>query len=158
MSEKKEFHDGAIPCGNSVAAMNLVKISRITGDSEFAQAALETISSLSLSIEKIPSSHTMLLCAMEFEAGAATEIVIACDNEDETKAVAGKIETIYAPNRTVVLKKTDDKEIDKIAPFAANCKPVNGKAAVYVCENGACGLPVEASEFIGGHLKTEKKG
>ncbi|QMU55961.1 MAG: DUF255 domain-containing protein [Candidatus Mycalebacterium zealandia] len=155
---KKEFHDGAVPCGNSVAAMNLVKISRITGNPEFAQTAFETIRSLSLSIEKIPSSHTMLLCAMEFEAGAATEIVIACDDEDEIKTVAGNIETIYDPNRTAVLKKTDDTEIDKIAPFAVNCKPVNGTAAVYVCENGACGLPVEASEFIGKHIKTEKKG
>lgn len=155
---KKEFHDGAIPCGNSVAAMNLVKISRITGDPEFARAARRTVRSLSLSVEKIPSSHTMLLCAMEFEAGAATEIVIACEDDSEAKAVAIEIEKNYEPARTVVLKRTDDKAIDKIVPFAANCKPVNGKAAVYVCENGACGLPAEAFEFIRERAKTEKKG
>ncbi len=147
IARKKEMHDGAIPCGNSVAVMNLMKISRITGNSGYRERALEIVHSLSLSIEKIPSSHTMLLCAVEFEAGKTTEIVIASDSRRETKTVTDALAKNYDPGTTVLLKETGDKAIERIAPFVRDCKTTDGKAAVYICEDETCGLPVGAEEF-----------
>ncbi len=157
MVRKKEFHDGAIPCGNSVATMNLMKIARITGDSKYEETALKTLRSLSLLIEKIPLSHTMLLCAMEFATGETTEIVIAGSDDDEIKTMTGTLTKGYEPNRTVLLKRLSDKDIERIAPFTGDCKPLNGKAAAYVCKGGVCGLAMGADEFIAS-IQTQKKG
>ncbi len=145
---KKEFHDGAMPCGNSVAAMNLMRIARITGDSRYENAAMEIFRSFSLSVEKIPSSHTMLLAAMEFAETETVEIVIAGDDDGEIKNILNALAKKYDPNTTVLLKRPGDKDIEQIAPFVKHCKPLGGKTAVYVCKGGACGLPADAEEFL----------
>ncbi len=156
---KKEFHDGAVPCGNSVAVMNLMKISAITGNAKYEDIALKTARSYSLSVEKIPSSHTMLLAALEAAAGETVEIVIAGSNDnDEIRTVTDALAENYEPGGTVLLKRPGDKAIDVIAPFAKECVRRNGEATVYVCKNGSCGLPVGAAEFVASLKISKKKG
>lgn len=145
---KKEIHDGAVPCGNSVAAMNLMKLSRMTGDPKHEEAALKIFRAFSLSVEKIPQSHAMLLAAMEFAAAETFEVVIAGSGDGEIKRMTDALAEGYEPNRTVLVKRTGDGDIDRIAPFAKHCKPADGKAAAYPCAGGTCGLPVPADEFI----------
>ncbi|MCY4042744.1 MAG: thioredoxin domain-containing protein [Candidatus Dadabacteria bacterium] len=154
---KKEFHDGAMPCGNSVAAANLIKISRLTGDPSHENRALEIVRSLSLSLEKLPSSHAMLMCAMEEAAGKTMDIVIAEADDGGAQAVTDALARSYRPGATVLVKKPDDGgELAAVAPFTGGCAPADGKTAVYVCENGACGLPETAEEFAA-RIRAEKK-
>ncbi|MGI9559125.1 MAG: thioredoxin domain-containing protein [Thermodesulfobacteriota bacterium] len=144
---KKEFHDGALPCGNSVAALNLMKISRLTGNHRYDEDAAKIARSLSLSVEKLPSSHGMLLCALEFAAGKTFEVVIA-EGTDGAEKVTDALAKNYEPGATVLLKKPDCAETGDIAPFAAGCSAGgNGKTLVYVCEDGTCGLPSGADDF-----------
>ena len=144
---KKEFHDGAIPCGNSVAASNLIKLSRLTGDPSYGEKARGIFRMLSLSLEKIPSSHGMLLCAMEDAAAETSEIVIAEGDDGGVKTVLDALADGYEPARTVMVKKRGDAGLSAIAPFTEGCAPADGKTTVYLCENGVCGLPVEAERF-----------
>jgi len=126
---KKEFHDGAIPCGNSVAVLNLLRISRITGDPSYEETALKAVRSFSLSVEKIPTSHAMLLAAMEFAAAETKEIVIAANSRDDIKPLTDALAESCEPHSTVLLKLPGDKAIDRMAPFAENCKPAGGRPA-----------------------------
>ena len=43
---------------------------------------------------------------------------------------------------SLLLKRPGDELLARFAPFTEACGPMEGKSAVYTCENGACSLPV----------------
>ena len=66
----KEAYDGAIPSGNGIAMMNLIKLGRITGVAEFEKKADMITQAFSESIARshrhmrccyVPSDHLMKL-------------------------------------------------------------------------------------------------
>ncbi|MDF2616497.1 MAG: thioredoxin protein [Sedimentibacter sp.] len=63
----KETYDGAVPSGNSVAAYNLVRLSRITGNKHIEDLSRKQIDFLSSSIENYPAGHTFALLAVLYE-------------------------------------------------------------------------------------------
>ena len=72
----KTAYDGAIPSGNSVAVMNMVKLSRITGDIKWAELAEKTIRAFSEDIYRAPTGYTLMLSAFLFDTNKSKEIVI----------------------------------------------------------------------------------
>ena len=143
-TRQKEIYDGAIPSGNSVAMMNLVRLSRITGDSKLADMASQLAKTFSNNVERYPMGYSQLLSAVDFAIGPSFEIVIVGDsNNDGTKRMLNEINKKYIPNK-VVLLKSDEKEfkdISKIASFTKEQKMINGETTVYVCRNYVCNLP-----------------
>ncbi|HTN03089.1 MAG TPA: protein-disulfide reductase DsbD domain-containing protein, partial [Planctomycetaceae bacterium] len=65
----KTCYDSAIPAGNSVAARNLVALTRLTGEAGYRESAERTLKTFSGQIVEIPRSVTNLAIAMvEFAA------------------------------------------------------------------------------------------
>lgn len=153
---KKEIYDGATPSGNSVAAMNLLRLSRATGDPELAAKAEMLFRVFSGAVRQFPSAYTHLLCALEFALGESHEIVIAGRRSGEdTREMLTRIRTRFLPNKVVLLKPSDEAspEIAEIAPFTAGQEAVEGRATAYVCRKSGCELPtrdpVKMMELIG---------
>jgi len=73
----KEIYGGAIPSGNSVAALNLLRIGRITANPELEKKALAIARVFSEQIHHAPSGYTQLMSALCFAFGPSCEIVIA---------------------------------------------------------------------------------
>jgi uncharacterized protein YyaL (SSP411 family) len=140
----KEFYDGAIPSGNSVAMSNLLRLGRITGDSKMEEHASEIARSASQSVEKRPSGFTALLSSLDFGIGPTLEVVIcgtedAADTQELLRAVSGK----YAPHAVVLFRDPDGNRsvLDDIAPWVKEMGKVDDRAAAYVCEGRTCLLP-----------------
>lgn len=74
----KTCYDSAIPAGNSVAARNLVALTRLTGEAGYRESAERTLKTFSGQIVEIPRSVTNLAIAMvEFAALAPASEVSA---------------------------------------------------------------------------------
>ncbi|MFX1605784.1 MAG: thioredoxin domain-containing protein, partial [Promethearchaeota archaeon] len=74
---KKDAYDGAMPSGNSVAALNLIRLARFLGEPLFEEKAADTIKAFSGIFPRAPSGFSMMLNALEFALGESYEIVIA---------------------------------------------------------------------------------
>jgi uncharacterized protein YyaL (SSP411 family) len=148
---KKEIYDGAVPSGNSVAMLNLLKLSKITANEEFLKKAEEINKAFSLQISRSPSAFTMFLSALHFAIGPSSEIVVV-GKKAEAGEFLKELNHLFLPN-VVVLLKTEGSEIEEIAGFTKNQTAINGKASVYICENYACNKPVstvqEMMELLG---------
>ncbi len=146
---QKEIYDGAVPSGNSVAVFNLLKLSRISGDIELTNKALNIIKVFSNLINSSPSSFTQSLAALDFAFGPSYEIVI-CGEEDSagTNEMLKVINEHFLPNKILILNSSKDTEIKRIAPFLKNQKQVQNKTTVYVCRNYECKLPVTKKEDL----------
>ncbi|MBA3766030.1 MAG: thioredoxin domain-containing protein, partial [Acidobacteria bacterium] len=132
----KEIYDGAIPSGNSVAMLNLLRLGRITANTDFEQKAAAIGRAFSGEIKSSPSASTQLMVALDFGIGPSYEVVIAGGSQaEDTRAMLNALRIRFIPNKVVLLKPTDQKEpeITRLAAFTKYQSSRDGKATAYVC-------------------------
>ena len=140
----KEIYDGAIPSANSVAALNLLRLGRITANEDWEDKARQIGSAFSAQITRAPSSNTQLMSALAFEFGPSFEVVISGDSDNEdTQAMLKALRKNYSPNKVVLFRPNDEEKpaIVALAEFTEFQKSIDGKATAYVCQNYACKAP-----------------
>jgi uncharacterized protein YyaL (SSP411 family) len=141
---KKEIYDGAIPSGNSVAMLNLLRLGRMTAKSDLEEKAAKIGRAFSRSVQQLPSAHTQLMVALDFGIGPCYEVVIAGKAQaEDTKAMIGALRTRFLPNKVVLLNPSEQNpsEIAQFAEFTRSQLSAGGKATAYVCLNHHCKLP-----------------
>ncbi|HEY0372764.1 MAG TPA: thioredoxin domain-containing protein [Thermoanaerobaculia bacterium] len=135
----REAGDGAIPSGNSVQLMNLVRLSRITANETYEKQASELMRSVSDDVSLAPSASTHLLSALDFSLGPSYEIVLA---GSDVQAMRRAVFAPFVPNKVVVHRPPDPSPITRIAPYTEEQRAIAGNATAYVCTNYTCKLPV----------------
>lgn len=85
----KEIYDGAIPSGNSVALMNLMRLARMTGDTALEERAEQIIKTFSAQIMSHPMGFTQFLAACDFIIGPSQEIVVVGAPQDRVVEAFG---------------------------------------------------------------------
>jgi len=145
----KDFRDGAIPSGNSVAFLNLIRLSRMTGKTHYEEKAATLARAFSSHEEGTPSHNTMFLTALDFFIGPAYEIAIVGNpNSEETKNMLHAIRTRFVPNKVMLLKEVDQKDLGNLAGFTKDMKTIDNKTTVYICRNFVCNKPVTEIEEV----------
>jgi uncharacterized protein len=149
---QKEIFDGAIPSGNSVAALGLFQIARITGNISYEGEAENIINLTSGQVRQAPQAFTMLLCALDFAVGPAYEIIIVGrPNADDTRRMLREIRARFIPNKIVVVKPAghDSPEIVQFADYIKAQTGIGGKATAYICHNYTCDMPTnDIGKFV----------
>lgn len=135
----REVTDGAIPSGNSVHLMNLLRIARITGNPEYEKLANELTRTTASEVELAPSMASHFLCALDFETGPSFEVVIS---GDDPAAMRRAVFAPFVPNKVVLHRPSSGGAIVAIAPYTAEQRPRDGRTTAYVCTNRLCRTPV----------------
>ncbi|HOG17286.1 MAG TPA: thioredoxin domain-containing protein [Syntrophales bacterium] len=139
---RKELYDGAIPSGNAVAVLNLLRLGRMTGDARLEETALKAARVLSGPAGRAPSSHAFFLVAVDFLLAPPFEVVIAGDPAAaDTQEMIAEFGRLYLPHAVVLLRPPDGEVLAEIAPFTAGMTPLRGRATAYVCSGFACQEP-----------------
>ncbi len=148
---KKEFTDAAIPSGNSIEMLNLLRLSRITADPELEDRVQGLERAFSKLIRKVPSGYTQFLSALDFCLGPAYQVVIAGERESsDTGHMLEELWAYFIPNKVLVFRpEGKDAEITSLATYTKEQVPIGGKATAYVCQNYECQLPTnEVNEML----------
>ena len=141
---QKEVYDGAIPSGNSVAAMNLVRLARLTGRTELGDRAARVFAAFAADTARGASAHSHLADALQLASAPSLEVVIAGDPQaDDTTALLEVVRAGYRPQAALLLVPpgSDGDRVRRLAPFTADHAPVDGRAAAYLCRDFACRMP-----------------
>jgi hypothetical protein len=141
---QKEIYDGAIPSGNSVAMLNLLRLGRITARADLEQRAGTIGRVFSQSIKESPAAHTQLMAAVDFGIGPSYEVVIVGNSRaKDTKEMVRAVRRHFIPNKVVLLRATEKKlpGIERVAEFTKHQPSIDNKATAYVCLNYACKAP-----------------
>jgi uncharacterized protein YyaL (SSP411 family) len=145
ITRSKEVYDGALPSGNSVAALNFLRLSRMTGNIQLEQKADQLIRAFSEQAANQPMAFTQLLIALDFMIGPSQEIVIAGDPSlANTQAMIHAVQRRFLPNKVLLLRLqgTAGKQLASLSPFVEAMSSINNQPTVYVCENYTCKIPV----------------
>jgi uncharacterized protein YyaL (SSP411 family) len=145
--KQKEIYDGAIPSGNSVALLVLIKLSKITGRSDLNELTYKLVETFSGTVSKHPSAYTFFLSAFDFLIGPSFEIIIVGKSSDDISKIQKLLNSKFIPNKILLYKPTDrEDEINLIAPFLTHYKEIDGKTTIYICTNYECKQPVTSVE------------
>jgi len=138
----KEFYDGAIPSGNSVALLNLARLSRMTGNTAYEQRAHALASCFAAQATATFRASTMFQVAMDFLTGSSKEIVVVGSPDSRrTQNILKTLNRRYIPNKTILFKKENDKRLEKVASFTKGMKTIQSKPTIYICTNFVCHEP-----------------
>jgi hypothetical protein len=140
---KKEIYDGALPSGNSVMMLNLLRLGRMAGKTIYEEKAAQIGSAFAGNVKRYPAGHTVLLLALDFGAGPAFEVVITGDAKSgDTRQMLQAVQQAFIPNKVLLFRPAGEAPlITKFSEFTKNMAPLENKATAYICQNYACELP-----------------
>ncbi len=149
ITRPKEIYDGATPSGNSVSALNFLRLARLTGMYELEDKAQQLLKAFGSSINSYPEVHSFSLMTLLFMKSESREIVIVADTKNnELQEMIYIINNEFRPFTLSMLYSKENKNIEKIAPFIADYKSVNGKTTAYICKKFACQAPITDSKLF----------
>ncbi len=140
----RETYDGAVPSGNAVQLLNLLRLARMTGRSDLEERAQELAEAFGALIRESPAAFTQWMISLDFALGPSSEVVIAGEPEaPETGAMLRTLRRGFLPNKIVLLRPPGPggEEISRLAAYAESIAGVSGKATAYVCHNYRCDRP-----------------
>lgn len=140
----KESHDGAEPSGNSVAAMNLLRLAQMVDNARWYDMATETFSAFAQPLQNWPQAMPNMLAAVDYQRKKPKQIIIAGSMEaPDTQRMLREVFSRYLPNKIVMVAEGGDKQkkLAELQPFIENISIRDGKATAYICEDFVCSLP-----------------
>jgi uncharacterized protein YyaL (SSP411 family) len=146
----KDDHDGSEPSYNSVAAHSLLRLHSILHREEFKKRAEDIFAAFSLRLSKMPLAVPMMtVAAAAYDAPPKSIVVYGPLESPETHELLKVLRSHYDPFRALqhaslgseASKFFCDQGIAMFKDTEADLC-VNGKPAVYICQDFACQLPI----------------
>lgn len=153
-ARRKNTQDGALPSGNSIAALNLLRLARLCANAEFEEYSNRIIKMAAPLANAYPSACCGLLSALLYLKDGGTEIVLA--RGDGFEDMLGALPA-FSPFTAVCVLGKGCEQIYGVAPNLRQYKSEGGKATAYVCHKGSCSRPVTSAKALKELINNGKK-
>ncbi|MBA3003174.1 MAG: thioredoxin domain-containing protein [Desulfurivibrio sp.] len=140
----KGDYDGAEPTGNSVSALNLLRLAWITDNEEWIAKAGATIEAFGGRLNEYPPILPQMLVAHEFYGSKPRQFVIAGKiGRPDTEIMLAMIRKRFLPGKIVLLADggAGQEFLGQFQPILTEMTSQENKTTVYLCENFSCQLP-----------------
>jgi uncharacterized protein YyaL (SSP411 family) len=144
VTRRKDLEDSPIPSGNSAAALALLRLALLSGESKYERYALGVLRLLFPPATRYPSAFGHLLQAADFYLAPVREVAIVGPDPEPLLRV---VRSEYRPHLVLAGGATDGA-----IPLLEHREAVNGRAAAYVCEHFVCQAPVTTPEELAAAL------
>jgi uncharacterized protein YyaL (SSP411 family) len=139
VARRKEVYDGAVPSGNSVALLNLLRLARLTGELANEKMASQMIKVFSEDVKRAPKAHTFMLLGVDFAFGPTYNVILVGDlHEDTMQSMLKPLKANYLPNMVVSLRQPGAAEL--------GYEKIEDKTTAYVCRDQTCMPPTNKAE------------
>ncbi len=134
--------DSSLPAGGAVMMMNLLRLGRITGETELEAAGHDAIAAHSTGLRQYPDGFNAALSALDYALGPSTEVIVSgARSLARTQAMLLALRGTYAPNAVILSRPA----------FRDSNEP-----AIHVCHGSTCDLPTEDTEVVIARLQTPR--
>ena len=158
ISRPKETYDGAMPSGNSVAALVLNRLWRLTGDSAWLDISQAHMNYIYGAMGDYPAGNTFALLAAMEVSYPSWDLLCACAEGNVADDLRDLLKKV-TPNINVTVKNPlNERELEAVAPYTANypLPEKGGRNTYYLCRDGACKPPC-GIEALADILKDRKR-
>ncbi|MGI6175865.1 MAG: thioredoxin domain-containing protein [Christensenellales bacterium] len=136
----KEFFDHAVPCGNSVAAYVLQKLSRMSAKPEWNALSEQQTAVCTTQAAAFAAGHSFFDMALTLVCYPAVDLV--CVLPKDSKPLRETLGTHLYPNLCMLVKTPENAEsLSRLAPFTQSYEVYNDAPTYYLCRNQTCSAP-----------------
>jgi hypothetical protein len=156
LAREKPAYDGAEPSGNSVQALNLLRIHELTTEDRYRQRAERTLEAFADRMTEAPAALPEMLLAADFRLDTAKEVlIVAPSSRKDAEPLLAKLRSTFLPNRVlaVAAEGPDIAAQSRLVPLLEGKRSRGGAATAYVCERGVCRLPTTDPEVFAAQLR-----
>ncbi|HTM52960.1 MAG TPA: thioredoxin domain-containing protein [Pirellulales bacterium] len=144
ITRPKDLYDNATPSGNSVAALALLRLAKLSGRDAYRAGADSALRGGAVVAQQASRAAGQLLAALDMHLGPTPEIAILGEvAHEDTAAVLANLRHRYLPNKVVALRRRG--AVEDPSPLAAlwEGKTLEGpEPGVFICEHFVCRAPV----------------
>ena len=141
LAREKPAWDGAEPSGNSVHALNMLRLHELTTDDAYRRRAERTIDAFGPRLAADPVRLSEMLLALDWRLDAPKQVVVATTGaREEAASFLATLRTRLVPNRILAVTAPGDG-LAALVPVTEGKLALGGHATGYVCENRVCDLP-----------------
>jgi uncharacterized protein YyaL (SSP411 family) len=134
--------DNATPSGNGVAALALLRLGHLTGDSRFLDAAAGTLALFRPQLERQPAAFGSLLAALD-ETLEPTRTIVVTGPGDAFGPWRELLDPAYRPGTLSIFLPAGIEGLTGIL-----AKPRQDKVNAYVCQGVSCLAPIDSPEKL----------
>ena len=143
IARNKDIVDASVPSGNAMAALALVRLSKLTGNKDLLSAAQSTLDMAVDRMERMPRATGQMLIALDMFVGPTHEIVVIADQEDpDWVDLLSDLRRHFIPNHILACRPRGGTNRQHILdPIFLGKQPPANTPVAYVCENFSCQEP-----------------
>jgi uncharacterized protein YyaL (SSP411 family) len=154
ITRTKDYLDNAIPSGNSVAALVLLKLSHLTQEPDYQRKAVTILRTVREPMSRYPSAFGYALGALDFYLSEPQEIAIVGHlDSHEVRLLIEEIYSRFIPNKVLAGATPEDTGAAEAIKLLMGRTAVDGKATAYVCRNYTCLAPATSPEELSARLE-----
>ena len=150
IARTKSFQDSSVPSGNAMAAMALLRLGRLTGNSDWIEKAEQTIAAGIPLMARSPLASGQMLTAMDSMLEESKELVFVVTSQEELGEAAKIFRDCRLPGSTnwtyLIINISEDQANDYLAEIIAGKTAIDGEPTLYVCSGEACQAPIVGLE------------
>ncbi len=139
MPRRKQVYDGALPSGNSVSLLNLLRLSLLIGETKYGEIANQIIKVFSEEVKIAPEAHMFMLLGVDFTIGSTYNVILVGDPQEESMHdMLNALRMGYFPKMVVSMVKPEKA--------GWGYEKIEGKVTAYVCHGQTCLPPTNKKE------------
>ncbi len=139
----KEIWDGAVPSGNSVAVMGLLRLAHLAYREDLEEKALATLDALAPAMSREPTGLLHLVAAALYAEGGAQDAVADGRRDDPNiQAMISYMNSLYLPDLQVIFAE-DQRRLG-----IADELPPSDRPCVWICRQRTCGQPLTSVDAL----------
>jgi hypothetical protein len=150
IAREKPYLDGAVPSGNTVAMMNLIRLHALTLDPSYRQRAEKGLTAFSAVMEANPSGFGGMLLALNDYLKPPPQVIAVSSEGAHDGALIDLLRTAFLPGSLVmVVTPRQAVGLSEFSTLFRQKDPVNDKrVTVYIWRNGTCDPPVNDADAL----------
>ena len=142
IAREKPMLDGALPSGNAIAMMNLVRLHALTLDPSYLERAGKGLKAFSGAMEANPAAFGEMLPVLQDCLHPPLAVILVVPAGEAVDAWIKRLRSAYLPGSlTMVVSASQGERLSRKAALFAGKAALGGAATAYVCRNGVCPKP-----------------
>ena len=151
---KKEFDDGVIPSGNSLTALNLLKLHDLTFDQKYLEKLRQLFGVLSGIVASYPAGYAQMMTAVDYYLDRSKEVAVVGKQGDlALNEIRRFFSQSFLPNKVLAMGEPAGSGDSRIPAILQGKPMLNDRPTIYVCEDNICKRPTtnleEAEKLVG---------
>ena len=149
----KPIQDDALPAGNGLAALALMKLGHLSGESRYLEATRRTLHMVQGEMRNYPLAHAALLQALHRQILPPAQVIVIGQSPEDIRALTAEIRALTHDGARVHCYSIDPG--DQTLPGILGNLPHRGAASAHVCRGLTCLPPVTDATAVAELLREE---